>query len=165
METSNWNNPPPSLWTVEDKDYNPQLQISNVGPPSTLAANKTCNTWKTTYTSGNNHVATCVDITSEHVFNLPTDRRSSQFSLPPVGLVSIRSNATYNTHSADQISGSLSVYTNKDTTQKNIMLSVNVQASSSGLLNRSNICFSSKGPDRGISIYVTKVHTIGTPHL
>ncbi|KAF4620425.1 hypothetical protein D9613_000396 [Agrocybe pediades] len=141
MEASLWNNNPPSLWATEDKDYTSQLQIPNVGPPLALEDNKTCNVWQT--------------------FTGVENGASSNFSLPPSGLISIRSNATYNAQAATQIGGMLSVYTNKDVLQKNILLSVNLQASSSELLNRTNVCFSLKGLDRGLSIYVPPNLTAG----
>ncbi|KAF9568062.1 hypothetical protein CPC08DRAFT_625944 [Agrocybe pediades] len=128
MEASLWNNNPPSLWATEDKDYTSQLQIPNVGPPLALEDNKTCNVWQT---------FTGVENGARYVLWPPL--LCSNFSLPPNGLISIRSNATYNAQTTNQIGGMLSVYTNKDALQKNILLSVNLQASSSELLNRTNV--------------------------
>jgi hypothetical protein len=83
--------PTGSLWAVENQVFSVPLQLSPAGA-MTLDANKTCNIWNST-TFWNN--------TSK-----------LDFTLPPTGLLTIRSNVTSNNFTPDQVTGSLSVSMN-----------------------------------------------------
>ncbi|PPQ77196.1 hypothetical protein CVT25_011042 [Psilocybe cyanescens] len=123
--------PTGSLWAVEDNDFSAPIHLSSAGL-TILDDNKLCNSW--------NHTSSNIS--------------RAFFTVPPVGTVAIRSNITYNTFSLDQITGHLSVSRNKDAKKQDVLFSVDMQFSSPELQGRTNVCFNSLGPNRGLSIYV-----------
>ncbi|KDR75236.1 hypothetical protein GALMADRAFT_157094 [Galerina marginata CBS 339.88] len=125
--------PASTLWSVESQDLPTPLQLS---PSSAMILDnaKTCNIWN--LTSSWNHSA------------------KAYFSLPPTGFIAIRSNVTYNTVTPDQITGSLSVSRNQDPTAEQVLFTVDVQFSSQEVQQKTNVCFSRTGSNRGISIFV-----------
>jgi len=82
----------------------------------------------------------------------------AQFSLAPTELITIRSNITYNTFTTDQINGSLTVSMNKDSRGDKVEFTLEMGYTSQQLRQRTNVCFSPTGSNRGLSIYVRAVY-------
>jgi hypothetical protein len=95
-------------------------------------------------------------IESDQTSNLPFSR--ARFSLAPNGLITIRSNISYNTFITDQINGSLSVSMNKDYEEDDVDFTLEMKYSSEQLRQRTDVCFSRTGSNRGLSIYVCASH-------
>ncbi|KAF8904498.1 hypothetical protein CPB84DRAFT_1823626 [Gymnopilus junonius] len=134
-EEDTWSvGPTSSLWSVENQVFPTPLQLSPAGIMS-LDANKTCNVWSSTTAWNNTSIL--------------------QFTLPPNGLVTIRSNVTSN-FTTNQITGTLAVALNSDNTVKTIQFSAEVQFSSEYLRYNTHVCLAGQGSDRGLSIFVPK---------
>lgn len=127
--------PAPSLWAVENSNLPAPLQLAT-GGSTNGDKNRTCNVWYTISTSEN--------------------LAKARFTLAPTGLITIRSNISYNTFNTDQLNGSLSVSMNKDYDEDDVEFNLEMKYSSEQLRQRTDICFSRAGANRGLSIYIPK---------
>ncbi|KAJ3513317.1 hypothetical protein NLJ89_g3017 [Agrocybe chaxingu] len=132
--------PTSSLWVSEDVVLPGPLQLATTGIP-TITNNMTCNIWDTHPDIENTQFA--------------------RFKLPPQGLITIRSNVTYEKVAADNINGTLWVYMNQDKKEKDIIFNVSMKSSSNNVRLQTNVCFSEQGSSRGLTIYVPDTLGIG----
>ncbi|KAH9485186.1 hypothetical protein JR316_0002093 [Psilocybe cubensis] len=108
--------PTGSLWAVEDNDLSSPIHLSPA-VLTTLDDHNLCNLWNYT------------------IFNVSR----ASFNLPPAGIISIRSNITYDTFTHDQISGTLSVTKSKDVSRRDVVFSVDMKSSSPEIQNRTSV--------------------------
>ncbi|CAA7261668.1 unnamed protein product [Cyclocybe aegerita] len=132
--------PTSSLWVSEDVVLPGPLQLATTGIPTTTN-NMTCNIWDTHPDIENTQFA--------------------RFQLPPQGLITIRSNVTYEKVAADNINGTLWVYMNQDKKEKDIIFNVSMKSSSNNVRLQTNVCFSEQGSSRGLTIYVPDTLGVG----
>ncbi|KAJ2922725.1 hypothetical protein H1R20_g14367, partial [Candolleomyces eurysporus] len=81
---------------------------------------------------------------------------TSQYKLPPQGLITVRSNISYDSDIFSGINGSLAVNLNQDKKEKNVLFIVNVLSSTRAVRDLTNVCFTDTGPNRGLTIYAPK---------
>ncbi|KAF6761275.1 hypothetical protein DFP72DRAFT_880590 [Ephemerocybe angulata] len=129
--------PPFSFWSADDSHTPLPLQSLR---DSVFGHNIRCNVWD------------IAEDASSHPFLLATSR----YRLPAQGIVTVRSNISYDADVFSGINGSLSVTLNEDKKEKDIMFIVNLLSSRSKLRNETNVCFTDTGPNRGLTIYTPK---------
>jgi hypothetical protein len=79
---------------------------------------------------------------------------STRYKLAASGLVTVRSNISYDADFFTGITGSLTVNLNKNVKEKSMIFNVEVLSSSVETRTRTHICFADSGPNRGLTIYV-----------
>ncbi|KAK0461283.1 uncharacterized protein EV420DRAFT_1531262 [Desarmillaria tabescens] len=125
---------PPGPWPNDDSispqslGNNAVLSLETVG----------CNTWDT--------------IEDDPLHSLFS--ASTSHTLLPSGSISIRSNVSIKAVDAAGIAGNLTVDINPDSSADVVLLLVSLQSSSLNLRQRTHVCFSDTGSDRGVSLYV-----------
>lgn len=81
---------------------------------------------------------------------------SSQHSLSPSGSIFIRSNASSDEENVGGVTGTMTVGTNPNLSETEVVLRVNAASSSSKLLSNTGTCFNDAGNDRGLFLYVRR---------
>ncbi|KAF9010510.1 hypothetical protein BDQ17DRAFT_1346349 [Cyathus striatus] len=142
---------PNSLWASDNSNYPVPL------PPSAsvympLPTNLTCNAW----------------VPPEHPSDTSSDLNtySIKYSLPPTGLITIRSNVT--TDIGDRTGtfrGNLSVNVSKSSNISDVTFDIQIQYSGTTLPPGTHVCFADKGSYRGVSIYLPEDFTHHTDFL
>lgn len=129
--------PPGSLWAVNDFNPPAPLQLDGSGS-MTIGENATCNNWNVLSQNPSSSLLTA----------------TSQFQLDSTDLITIRSNISYNTGHIDGLTGSLLVDVNTDSKAGEVLFKLELQSSSLDLRQRTTVCFSDSGDNRGLSIYI-----------